>query len=113
MEIQSSIQNSAAVIAISSNILGTPADSKEFEKNVQSILSQGINKLILDLSNVKRINSTGLAILITGFHLLANSGGALALTNLNDFIKGALTITKLDHVFQYYNTVDEALSAWF
>jgi anti-sigma B factor antagonist len=109
MDIQSNIHNASAVITISSNILGTPADSKEFEKNIQGVLTQGIKKLILDLRDVKRINSTGLAILITGFHLLTNSGGTLVLANLNDFVKGALTITKLDHVFQYYNSVDEAL----
>ncbi|MBN2011247.1 STAS domain-containing protein [candidate division KSB1 bacterium] len=111
MELQANIHDTAAVISISSDILGTPADSKEFEKNVQQMLGKGIKKLILDLAKVKRINSTGLAILITGFHLLANSGGALSLANLNDFVKGALTITKLDHVFQYYSSIDEALNA--
>ena len=92
-------------------VIGRVNDSKEFEKNVQDILGKGIKKLILDLGDVKRINSTGLAILITGFHLLANSGGSLALANLNDFVKGALTITKLDHVFKYYASVDEAIAA--
>ncbi len=65
--------------------------------------------MIIDLSEVKRINSTGLAILITGYNLLTSSGGTLALANLNDFVKGALTITKLNNVFSSYDSVAEAM----
>jgi len=110
MELKCNIQESVAIISLSSNILGTPADSKLFESRVQELLIKGIEKVILDLAQVRRINSTGLAILITGFNLLTNSGGSFALANLNDFIVGALTITKLNNVFQYYNTVDEAIT---
>ncbi len=111
MDIQASIQDTAAIVSLSSKVLGTPADSKEFEKNIQDILAKGVKKVVLDLGQVKRINSTGLAILITGFHMLTNQGGGLSLANLNDFVKGALTITKLDHVFTYYDSVDEAMAA--
>lgn len=111
MDIQYNIQNSAAVISVSSNILGTPEDSKLFESGIKELLVKGITKVIIDLADVKRINSTGLAILITGFHLLTNSGGTLSLANLNDFVKGALTITKLNNVFQSYNSIDEAIAS--
>ncbi|MBD3289306.1 anti-sigma factor antagonist [candidate division KSB1 bacterium] len=108
MEIESNVKNSIAIIALSSKILGSPEDTKLFENRVTTLMDQGINKVILDLSQVKRINSTGLAILITGFNLLANSGGQFVLAQLNDFIKGALTITKLDNVLTYYDTIEEA-----
>lgn len=108
MEIKYNIQNSVAVVILSSKILGTPADSKIFESRIKELVVKGIKKVVLDLSQVKRINSTGLAILITGFNLITNSGGTFALANLNDFIKGALTITKLNNVFEYYNSVNEA-----
>ena len=84
MELKYNIQESVAVITLSSNILGTPADSKLFEAKIKAFLEKGIERVILDLSDVRRINSTGLAILITGFNLLSNSGGSFALTNLND-----------------------------
>lgn len=111
MELNYDIQNSDAIVTISSKILGTPADSKIFESNIKELVEKSINKVIIDLSNVNRINSTGLAILITGFHLLTNSGRTLALANLNDFVKGALTITKLDNVFQSYNSIEEAIAS--
>ena len=110
MEIKQSRKNTAAVMTLSSNILGTPADSKEFECQVRDLLDDGVNRVILDLADVKRINSTGLAILITGFNLLTNSGGNFALVNLNDFVKGALTITKLNNVFEYYESIDDAMT---
>lgn len=110
MEIKQDIKNSVAILALSSNILGTPADSKIFEARINHLLGQGITKVVLDLECVKRINSTGLAILITGFNLLTNSGGKFLLANLNDFIKGALTITKLNYVLEFYNNIDEAVT---
>jgi len=110
MEISNNIQDTVAVVAISTKILGTPADTKLFESHIKELLIKGTKKIILDLSQVKRINSTGLAILITGFNLISNSGGSYALANLNDFIKGALTITKLDNVLDCYNTIDEAVN---
>jgi len=109
MELKYDIQDSIAVVTLASKILGTPADSKIFESRIKELLVKGITKVVLDLSQVNRINSTGLAILITGFNLLSHSGGSFALINLNDFIKGALTITKLNNVIEYYNSLDEAI----
>jgi len=110
MEMKHNILDTSAVIALQSNILGTPSDSKDFECKIQDLIGEGVTRVILDLSQVKRINSTGLAILITGFNLLTNSGGKFALANLNEFVKGALTITKLNNVFEYYDSIDEAIA---
>ena len=110
MELKYNIQEAGAVVTLSSNILGSPADSKLFESRINELLIKGIKNIVLDLSQVRRINSTGLAMLITGFTLLSNSGGSFALANLNDFIIGALTITKLNNVIQYYSSVDEAFA---
>jgi len=110
MEITCDRKDSAAIIGVSSKILGNPADSKIFESQISELLEDGIDRLIMDLSNVKRVNSTGLAILITGFNMMTECGGSFALANLNDFVIGALTITKLNNVIQYYESVDEAIA---
>ncbi len=109
MELNIELKETIAIINISCKILGTPADSKEFESQIKELLDKNIKKVVLDLSEVKRVNSTGLAILITGFHLMTNSGGSIVLAKLNDFVKGALTITKLDNVFECYDSLDEAV----
>lgn len=109
MELEYNISNSTAIITLSSNILGTPADSKLFESSIKTLLVQGIKKVILDMSHVNRINSTGLAILITGFNLMTKSGGVFILANPNDFIVGAITITKLIHVLPCVESVDQAV----
>jgi len=110
MEITCNIKNSTAIISISANILGNPADSKLFESQMKKLLDDGIDRTIMDLSDVKRINSTGLAILITGFNMMTECDGTFALANLNDFVVGALTITKLNNVFELYESVDDAFA---
>ncbi|MBN1153541.1 STAS domain-containing protein [candidate division KSB1 bacterium] len=110
MEINCDIKDLSAIIGVSADILGNPADSKLFENQYKKLLDDGIDRIIMDLSNVKRINSTGLAILITGFNMMTECGGVFALAGMNDFVIGALTITKLNHVFQYYDSVADAIS---
>jgi len=113
MEITNQRFNHTAVISFSGKMLGEPADSKVFEKQLKDLMDAGINRIILDLKNVQRINSTGLAILITATTLCSQCSEAkVALVGVNDFIQGALTLTRLNQFFDYYDSLEEAKS-WF
>lgn len=111
MEITNQRFNHTAVISFSGKMLGEPADSKVFEKQLKDLMDAGINRIILDLKNVQRINSTGLAILITATTLCSQCSEAkVALVGVNDFIQGALTLTRLNQFFDYYDSLEEAKS---
>ena len=109
MEIGSQRINHTGVIRFSGKMLGEPADSKVFESQLNDLIKAGISRIILDLQNVQRINSTGLAILITATTLCAQFGeDKVSLVGVNDFIQGALTLTRLNQFFEYYNNLEEA-----
>jgi len=108
MQIESQKINSTGIISFSGKMLGEPADSKVFESQLKELIKQGISRIIIDLKNVHRINSTGLAILITATTLCAECGGdKVSLVGTNDFIQGALTLTRLNQFFEYYNSLKE------
>lgn len=74
------------------------------------MMSKDIKKIILDLEAVERINSTGLAILITATTLFNDCGGQkVVLSGSNDFINGALAVTKLNQFFECFENVQEAI----
>lgn len=108
MEIQSQMTKNIGIISFTGKMLGEPADSKLFEARLNELIKQGIRRVILDLNNVQRINSTGLAILITATTLCAQSSDEkVALVGINDFIQGALTLTRLSQFFDYYEKIDD------
>ncbi|NOZ60245.1 MAG: STAS domain-containing protein [Calditrichaeota bacterium] len=110
MDIANQLTESVGVIRFDGILLGEPADSKEFERQMSDLLGKKAKQIILDLSHVQRVNSTGLAILITAATLFTNSGGEkIALAGCNDFIKGALTVTKLEQFFNYFDSVELAM----
>jgi len=109
MQIENQIIKNIGIIAFSGKMLGEPVDSKVFEGQLKELIDKGINRIILNLQNVQRINSTGLAILITATTLCTQYGKEkVSLVGVNDFIQGALTLTRLNQFFEYFNSLEEA-----
>lgn len=84
--------------------LGEGASS--FRDRIRELASQGNKKLVLNLSDVTYIDSSGIGELVSGFTTVANQGGQLKLLNLTKRIQDLLQITKLYTVFEVYD--DEA-----
>src|SRR4029077_10010875 len=83
--------------------------------NVTASLNLMIEKkprqLIVDLSRVTYIDSSGLAALIEGMQNVEKYGGKFALAGLPDTIRAIFEIARLDQVFQIFPDVDAALAA--
>ena len=111
MDIKKHKVGEVGIISFLGKTLGEPADSKNFEQHLNEYIDQKIIKIVLDLQDVQRINSTGLAILITAATLISDCGGQkVVLAGSNDFIIGALTVTKLRQFFDCYEDIDEAVN---
>lgn len=72
-------------------------------------ISKGINKCIIDISEVRYMNSSGIGVLITILTKLRNKDGEVVLLNPSDQVKKLLVITKLNNIFSIYDTKEEAL----
>ena len=69
---------------------------------------EGIKKIIIDLSDMQYMNSTGLSILINIFTQTRNRGGEVIITNIPEKINNLLVITKLNSIFNIEPTVEDA-----
>ena len=101
----------AVVIALKGNVMGGPGGSKLHEQ-LHELKDEGKTNVVVDLSKVKFMNSSGLGMLISGMTTMRNAGGDLRLANVADRIQSLLMVTKLITVFKHYDTVDEALSSF-
>lgn len=70
----------------------------------------GNKNLIMDLSNTKFVDSSGLSAILTGNRLWADSGNAFVLTGLvHPSVKMLITISRLDSVLTIKESLGEAV----
>ena len=111
MKVKINEKYQAAIIELSGNLVGGE-NAELFRKKLYELIEQKKKNIVMDMTNVKMVNSTGIGILISGFTTLKNAGGDLKLTHISDNVKGVLSITKLNQVFHVYSNVDEALESF-
>jgi anti-sigma B factor antagonist len=91
--------------------MGGP-ESAELNELLHKFLDSNKKNVIVDLSEVKFMNSSGLGMLISAFTTMKNGGGNLKLANATDKIQSLLLITKLITIFENYDSVDEAVKSY-
>ena len=75
--------------------------------------AEGISNVILDLSKVKYVDSSGLSSILVANRLCENSGGKLVLACVTDHVMKLLKISQLDSILEIQPTVDESIDAVF
>ena len=80
--------------------------SSALRDTLRDMVNKGHKKILLNLSEVSYIDSSGIGELVSGFTTVTNQGGALKLLGLTKRVKDLLQITKLYTVFDVHE--DEA-----
>lgn len=79
--------------------------------SLQMMIKKKPKKLVIDLSRVTYIDSSGLAALIEGMQNVNEYGGLFALTGLQETVRTIFEIARLDQVFRIFPDADSALAA--
>lgn len=101
----------AVVLQLKGDVMGGPDGSKLHDK-LRELKEAGRKNVVVDLSKVRFMNSSGLGMLIGGLATMRNAGGDLRLANATDRIQSLLMIAKLLTVFKHYESVDEAVASY-
>jgi anti-sigma B factor antagonist len=80
--------------------------SSALRDTLRDLTAKGNKKILLNLSDVSYIDSSGIGELVSGFTSVSNQGGELKLLGLTKRVKDLLQITKLYTVFDVHE--DEA-----
>ena len=111
MKIKTSEKYEAVIIELKGNVMGGE-DTKEFNDTLHKLVDEGKTNLIVDLSGVKFMNSSGLGMLIGGLTTMKKAEGHFKLANVTDKIESLLIITKLITIFETYDSVDKAVESF-
>jgi anti-sigma B factor antagonist len=79
-------------------------------KNIDELLELGKNKLVIDLSDLKYMNSSGLNVLIQLLTKTRTSGGESVIFNVSKKVNELLIITKLNTLFKVTDTKEAAIN---
>ena len=79
--------------------------------SLRAMTEQKPGRLVVDLSRVTYIDSSGLAVLIEGMQNVEAYGGKLVLAGLQENVRPIFEIARLDQVFIIFPHVDAALAA--
>jgi anti-sigma B factor antagonist len=79
---------------------------------LNSLLTGGKKKLLLNLEGVPYIDSAGLGEIVRAFMTVSREGGKLKLLNLTKRIEDLLSITKLLTVFETFDSEADAIKSF-
>jgi anti-sigma B factor antagonist len=99
-------QDGTAVVAVSGEI--DVYTSPILQERLVEVLRDGSSSIVLDLSDVTFLDSTGLGVLITGLKRCRSAGGDLVLVTAQANVLKVLEITGLNDVFKVHDTVEDA-----
>ena len=87
-------------------------NSEDLKLEMNRLFDSGTKDLLVDLKEVRFIDSSGLGVLVSGFKNAATHQGSIKLCSLQAQVKSMFELTRLHRVFDIYQTVDEALESY-
>jgi anti-sigma B factor antagonist len=87
-------------------------NSEELKSEVNRIFESGTKHLLIDLKEVRFIDSSGLGVLVSGYKNASTRQGSIKLCSLQSQVKSMFELTRLHRVFDIYPAVDEALESY-
>lgn len=82
------------------------------KKAIVDAVEEGKQKLLLDMSKVASLDSSGIGELVGAYTTATNRGGSLKLMKLPTKIAGLLAVTQLITVFEVYEDEDSAIASF-
>jgi len=110
MNIKEKKQADVVIFSVSGEIDITT--SPDLRKVFDRLIKEKTPKIVLNLSEVNYIDSSGLATLVESLQRLKGHGGKLKLTNLSGKVKSLFEITKLERLFEIFPEEEKAVEAF-
>lgn len=87
-------------------------ESSQLRAKINDVLARGKTRVVLDLADVRHIDSSGLGTLVAGYTMAQSLGASMKLASLTKKLQGQLNITKLVTIFDVYDSVEDALTSF-
>ncbi len=83
--------------------------SQEMKSEVRKLISSEAPNVVIDLTNVNYVDSSGLGTLIALQKDARFNGGSLSIVGASQQIRRVMKMTNLDKLFELYDKLDEVI----
>lgn len=87
-------------------------NSGELKNRMLSLFEEGKINIVINLSEVRFIDSSGLGALVSGYKNASARNGNLKLCCLQPQVKSMFELTRLHRVFEIFPTTEEAIGSF-
>jgi anti-sigma B factor antagonist len=87
-------------------------NSNDLKEEMQRLFQDGKKNILIDLSEVRFIDSSGLGALVSGFKNAITNQGNLKLSSLQPQVKSMFELTRLHRVFEIFPSAGEAIETF-
>ncbi len=109
MSLTSTLTDAAQVVTVNAERIDA-AMAIQFKEDMRTETEGGHSRIILDLSSVEFIDSSGLGAIVAAMKQLG-SGRRLDLAGLTPVVEKVFRLTRMDTVFKLFPTLEEATAA--
>lgn len=108
MNVSHHTKNETLILQLSGDLIGEESGMSVIEI-VNKALGEGTYTCVVDISDLRYINSSGIGVLITILTKFRNKGGEVFLMRPSKSVQKLLVITKLNAIFQVIQSEEEIL----
>jgi anti-sigma B factor antagonist len=108
MRIKEKIVDGIAILSISGKMMGGP-EQQACHEQVRGLISDNINRIVIDLGKVEWLNSSGLGLLMGCLASCRGANGDLAIARAGRKVNSVFMLTQVIKVFETFETVEEAI----
>jgi anti-sigma B factor antagonist len=84
--------------------------SPRLREMLLDVIDKGPLRLVVDLSDVTFLDSTGLGVLVGIYHRLRARSGSMSFVGANERVRRVFHVTQLTKIFVLHDTLEEALT---
>jgi len=111
MNMEEKRQGNVLILVLSGELMGGD-ESKDFQDKIYNSIKEQDVQVVVDMRDIKWMNSSGLGILMAGLTTLRSSDGDLRLAHVSDRVRRPIEVTKLDQVIRIFDTIDDAVHSF-
>jgi anti-sigma B factor antagonist len=111
MNVSTEINKGVVIIFVKEERLDAH-NSEELKAELNRIFEGGNRDIVVDLKQVRFIDSSGLGVLVSGFKNASTRQGTLKLSALQAQVKSMFELTRLHRVFDIFSSADDALDSF-
>jgi anti-sigma B factor antagonist len=110
LDIRESVREGVVILTLKGRL--TAGESTALREKITALVASAQKNVVLDLSDLDYIDSTGLGSMVICYTTLKKQGGGIKLVNLNKRNIELLLLTKLHTIFEVFTDVQDAVNSF-